>query len=565
MIVRYGDYNPVWKGGYGLNDNLNKYKELFSCIFDGAMLWNIAIYVRLSKDDGNSVSLSIVNQIKKISRYLKNFKDFIIYDIYIDDGLTGTDFDRNDYIRLQNDVDNKLVNCIIVKDLTRYSRNIADGIKQLDNYVLEKNIRFISVGIPEIDTYLQPTSISSSEVYQALQNAEDFARITSKKVRDIKEIKRFDGEKNGGFPPYGYLPNPSGEHWLPDPGAQEIVKRMFLWSMAGVSDTQVAKKLNDLNIPNPTLYKQQVLGLKYQNPQAHKNSGLWWPATVHRILADKTYLGCSVQGKSSSFDHKRHKQIPKRKEEYVVVPNAHESTIDSAIFEKVNDIRKQRMRSTKNSGKVHIFANLVYCADCKRAMKKTSARGYSYLVCRTYRDMGSDYCTYKRSINFDLLEEVILNVIQYQIKLIADFQLIIDKMNRQPVINNRSVRLKGLIEYTKKEILKVEHIIDSSYYDWKNDDISKEQYQRIRSEMNKKSEQLKCNLQGLLEKEKLLQDTNLNDEFLGNVLNNKNIVSLDRLVVLELINKIYINDDKSIRIEFNYEDQYLMILDSDFG
>lgn len=282
-------------------------------------------------------------------------------------------------------------------------------------------------------------------------------------------------------------------------------------------------------------------------------------------MADKTYLGCSVQGKSSSFDHKRHKQIPKRKEEYVVVPNAHESTIDSAIFEKVNDIRKQRMRSTKNSGKVHIFANLVYCADCKRAMKKNSARGYSYLVCRTYRDMGSDYCTYKRSINFDLLEEVILNVIQYQIKLIADFQLIIDKMNRQPVINNRSVRLKGLIEYTKKEILKVEDIIDSSYYDWKNDDISKEQYQRIRSEMNKKSEQLKCNLQGLLEKEKLLQDTNLNDEFLGNVLNNKNIVSLDRLVVLELINKIYINDDKSIRIEFNYEDQYLMILDSDFG
>lgn len=179
-----------------------------------------------------------------------------------DDGLTGTDFDRNDYIRLQNDVDNRLVNCIIVKDLTRYSRNIADGIKQLDNYVLEKNIRFISVGIPEIDTYLQPTSISSSEVYQALQNAEDFARITSKKVRDIKEIKRFDGEKNGGFPPYGYLPNPSGEHWLPDPGAQEIVKRMFLWSMAGVSDTQIAKKLNDLNIPNPTLYKQQVLVLQ---------------------------------------------------------------------------------------------------------------------------------------------------------------------------------------------------------------------------------------------------------------------------------------------------------------
>lgn len=543
-----------------MNDNLNKYKELFGCIFDGSMLWKIAIYVRLSKDDGNSVSLSIVNQIKKISRYLRSFKDFIIYDIYIDDGLTGTDFDRHDYIRLQNDVDNQLVNCIIVKDLTRYSRNIADGIKQLDNYVLEKNIRFISVGIPEIDTHLDPTSISSSEVYQALQNAEDFARITSKKVRDIKEIKRFDGEKNGGFPPFGYLPNPSGEHWLPDPGAQEIVKKMFLWSMAGVSDTQIAKKLNGLNIPNPTLYKQQVLGLKYQNPQARKNSGLWWPATVHRILADKTYLGCSVQGKSSSFDHKRHKQIPRRKEEYVIVPDAHESTIDSGLFEKVSEIRKQRMRSSKGSGKVHMFANLVYCANCKKAMKKTSARGYSYLVCRTYRDMGSDYCTYKRSISFRTLEEVILNVIQYQIKLIADFQLLADKLNQQSVVDSRLVRLNGLIEYTKKEILKVEYIIDRSYYDWKSDDISKEQYQRIQGEMNRRSEQLKDNLQGLLEEESLVKDTKLNDGLCESFLGNGNIGCLDRFLLLELVNRIYINSDKSIRIEFNYADQYLLIL-----
>lgn len=219
-----------------LKHNLNEYKELFKCISDGSMYWKVAIYVRLSKDDGNSVSLSIINQIKKIARYFRNFENFYLYDIYIDDGLTGTDFDRSDFLRLQNDVDNKFVNCIIVKDLTRYSRNLADGIKQLDDYVLEKKIRFISVGIPDVDTYLDPTAISSSEVYQALQNAEDFARITSKKVRDIKEIKRYDGEKNGGFPPFGYLPNPDGEHWLPDPNAHEIIKKMFLWSLDGVSD-----------------------------------------------------------------------------------------------------------------------------------------------------------------------------------------------------------------------------------------------------------------------------------------------------------------------------------------
>ena len=368
-----------------------QYANLFDKVSAGNPIWKIGIYVRLSKEDGKSVSLSVVNQIKRIARSLRHMDDFEVIDIYIDDGKTGTDFDRSDFIRLEEDIANKTVNCMIVKDFTRYARNIADGIKALERFVLEQKIRFISLDIPEVDTYKDPTAISSSEVYNALNSAEDFARTTSKKVRAIKEIKREDGEKNGGFPPYGYLPNPNGEHWLYDPVAGEIIKQMYAWSASGMSDGQIAKKLNLMGVPNPTAYKKSI-GLKYQNPQAINNSGLWWPSSIKNILEDKNNIGCSVQGKSSSFDHKRHKQIRKSKEEYVVVAGRHEKTVSDELFEQVAQIRSTRSRVSKTTGKVHTFANLVYCSNCKRGMKKTNSKEHHYLVCRTYKDAGKEFC-----------------------------------------------------------------------------------------------------------------------------------------------------------------------------
>lgn len=544
-----------------VNHNLETYKHLFKCLYNGNMTWKIAIYVRLSKDDGKKVSLSIVNQIKLIARFLRDLEDFTIVDIYIDDGLTGTDFERNDFMRLQEDVQNKLVNCIIVKDLTRYARNIADGIKELDRFVLEHGIRFISLDIPQVDTLKDPTQISSPEVYQTLQEAENFARTTSIKVRNIKALKREDGEKNGGYPPYGYLPNPDGEHWLYDPVAGETVKKIFLWSAEGMSDREIAKKLNSMSVPNPTAYKK-LLGLKYANPNSENNSGLWWGTTVRRILTDKNHIGCSVQGKSSSFDHKRHKQVPKKKEDYVIVPDCHEKAVTDEIFEKVAQLRSQRTRITKATKKVHLFANLVYCSHCKKAMKKTNGRGYEYLVCRTYRELGKEFCGTSRAISMKLLENLVLEVIQSQIDIIIDMQAIVQKINEQPHVSNQSNRINQLVKNVKHEIDRTEHIFDSSYVDWKNGDISKEQYGRIRVETEKKLDQLRMNLRGLFsEQQKISKGIKSNNEYFERFLKYKNVQKLDRLMLIELIHRIYINEDKSVNIEFNYADQYELILD----
>ncbi|MCL2106737.1 MAG: recombinase family protein [Oscillospiraceae bacterium] len=544
-----------------LKPNLKTYAHLFDKLSSGKPIWLIGPYVRLSKEDGNSVSLSIVNQIKMIARALRTFDDFRIVDIYIDDGKTGTDFDRSDYVRLEQDIFGKQVNCMMVKDLNRYSRNIADGIKALDDFVLTHKLRFISLGIPEIDTYKDPTAISSAEVYGALNAAEDFARTTSKKVRAIKAIKREDGEKNGGHPPYGYLPNPNGENWLYDPVAGEIVKQMFAWSASGMSDRAIVKKLNLLGIPNPTAYKKSI-GLKYYNPNAEKNSGLWWPATVKRILEDKTNIGYSVQGKSSSFDHKRHKQIPNKKEDYVIVADRHERAVSDELFETVIQARSARTRVSNKTGVVHLFAGLVYCSGCNLAMKKTSAKGHEYLVCRTYREAGAEHCTGKRGIRFDVLEDIVLTAIQAQVALIADLQSVVEGINGRPEINKQSIRINQLLESCQREFERETNLLDSSYYDWKNGDISREQYQRIREESEKRLEQIRATLQMLAaERQKAAQGIGANNEYFERFLKYQNVEALDRLMLVEMIERIYVHEDKSVKVEFNFIDQYLRVMD----
>jgi len=546
-----------------LRANLKEYAHLFNVLTKGNAFWKIALYVRLSNDDGKSVSKSILFQIKMLARFIRDeLEDFEVVDIYIDDGLTGTDFDRHDYIRLHEDVENKEINCIIVKDLTRYARNIADGIKELDSYVLEHKIRFISIDIPEIDTYKDPKAISSPEVYQALQDAENHARNTSVKIRRVQAIKREDGEPTGGFPPYGYLsnPDPLEKNYIIDPDASKIIKKIFLWGYSGLGSTAIAKRLNEMGIPNPTEYKR-LKGFNYNNPQARNNSGKWWPQTVNKILINKAYVGFMVQGKTTSFDHKRHRQEPVPVENYVFVPDCHDKLIDDDMFKNVTEGRKGRTRITK-TGEPHIFTNLVCCAGCKRGLCKTNNKNKtSYLICRTNKYLGS-FCEEKASIRLDKLEKDVLVLIQSQINLVSDLQAIVEKINQKPKTKNRSERLEKLYQNTQEKIDSSRKKLMESWNDWKDGLLSKEQYTLINADIEKKIEQLQITQKNISDlQKKIKQGIDASDKYFEKFLKYKNIEALDRLLLNELVKKIYINKDKTIDIEFNYQDQYLLILD----
>ncbi|MCL1788016.1 MAG: recombinase family protein, partial [Defluviitaleaceae bacterium] len=343
--------------------------------------------------------------------------------------------------------------------------------------------------------------------------------------------------------------------------AGETVKQMFTWSASGMSDIAIAKKLNSLGILNPTAYKKSI-GLNYFHPRAATNSGLWWPTTVRGILNDKTNIGCSVQGKSSSFDHKRHKQIPNQKEDYVIVEGCHEKAVSDDLFDTVAQVRSTCSRVCKQTGTVHLFAGLVYCSNCNMAMKKTNASGNAYLVCKTYQYSGEEYCTRGRSIRFDALADIVLAVVQAQIGLVANLQAIVEEINDRPEINRQSLRINQLLENCQREFERETQLLDASYRDWKSGDISREQYQRIRDEAEKKLEQIRATLQTLsVEQLKAAQGVKTNNEYFERFLKYQNVEALDRLMLVELIDRIYINEDKSVKVEFNFSDQYMRVMD----
>lgn len=279
------------------------------------------------------------------------------------------------------------------------------------------------------------------------------------------------------------------------------------------------------------------------------------------MLQDKSYIGYSVQGKSSSFDHKRHKQIKIPKDQYIEVPDCHEKIVPVELFEEVQKKRSQRLRCTK-TGEVHKFATLVHCGNCKGTMRKSGSSTYDYLVCRTYKDFGKEYCSPRNSIRYDKLENYVLKAIQLQITFVLDLQQLIEKINLNEAVCNKSSRIEKALEDNEKEIEKEEYHLDLSYYDWKNGDISKEQYKRLRYACEDRVKQLSevsVNLKN--QKRKLEEGLQSNDDYFKKFVKYKNITELNREILKDLIENIYVYPDGRIEINFNYKDQYELILD----
>jgi len=228
----------------------------------------------------------------------------------------------------------------------------------------------------------------------------------------------------------------------------------------------------------------------------------------------------------------------------------------------VAQIRSTRSRVSKKTGTVHLFAGLVYCSNCNMTLKKTEAKGNEYLVCKTYHYAGEEYCSRKRSIRIDTLEEIVLAVVQAQIGLVTNLQAIVEEINERPEINRQSLRINQLLENCQREFERETQLLDASYRDWKNGDISREQYQRIREETEKKLEQIRATLQMLsVEQLNAARGVAANNEYFERFLKYQNIEAVDRLMLVELIHGIYINEDKSVKVEFNFDDQYMRIMD----
>lgn len=529
-------------------------------------IWKVAVYVRLSKEDEEErvESNSITNQKSLILEYLRNKDEFVIYDIYIDDGYSGTDFNRPDFQRLLNDMKDNKFNTVIVKDLSRLGRNYIEVGNYIEQIFPLFKIRFIAIN-DMVDSYKDPASVNNVIVpFKNLMN-DEYCRDISMKIRSAFNTRKKNGEFVGAWAPYGYLKDPKNKyHFIIDEEAAQIVRMIFNMSLEGKGRNTIAKELNAMGILSPTGYKNEVLKLNYCNISAKKfdKDYAWTHTTVSQILKNRVYIGDMVQGKERVISYKIHKCVKVPKEEWEIVENTHEPIIDRETFFKIQDILFSRDTRTEKNGELSMFAGHVRCADCKRAMNKKTLsnknrnRDYWYYICSTYRNKSKDLCS-KHSIRNDKLEQAVLEAIKLQINLIIEMEEILQEINKSNTVNLRNNNIENSIIRQEQELEKNKKLKKAAYEDWKLGVITQEEYSEYAESYIRKINELEEVIEYLY-KEKAEYEVQVKSEnsWIKIFKKNQNITELTKDVINELIDCIYIHEGGDITISFRFNDEY---------
>lgn len=301
-------------------------------------MWKVVAYLRLSKEDNeNMESNSIVNQRKLIEQYISKKGDLKLVDFYIDDGYSGTNFNRPGFKRLLEDKKNKKINCIVVKDLSRFARSHIQADMYFENIFPILNIRFISV-TENIDSFENPDSMDNLIVpFKNLLN-DAYAKEISKKVKSALTTKRLNGEFIGTFAAYGYLKDSKDKHKLIiDKVASNIIIQIFDSIIKGKTAREIANQLNKNNILTFAMYKKKN-ELKNDNIEIDKK---WNAKMINVILQNRVYTGDLIQGKKKAENYHTHKLISTSKAEWIITQNHHEPIIQKDKFHKVQEIIKK--------------------------------------------------------------------------------------------------------------------------------------------------------------------------------------------------------------------------------
>lgn len=373
--------------------------------------YNVGIYCRLSNDDErDGESVSIENQKLLLQNYVRQ-RGWNEVDVYIDDGYSGTNFNRPGVRRLIEDAKAKRINVILVKDLSRFGRNYIEFGQYTDYLFPSLGCRFIALN-NGIDTM---SDNGSTDVMCFLNLFNEFySRDTSKKVKAVKKACAESGKFMGTYPAYGYKRDPADKHHLViDEDIAPVVRRIFEMRAAGTGFHAIAVMLNEEGIPSPGVLYYQRKGQSDPRRVNHK----WADQTVKNIVRSEVYIGNMVQGKTGTLSYKSRKLVGKPEEEWIRVEGTHEPIISRELWDTVASIDKKKVRkSSAADGYKSIFTGLVYCADCGFKMRNHVERftykdgrpgRYSSFICGNYARSGKSACTI-HTIYEDVLKELVL-------------------------------------------------------------------------------------------------------------------------------------------------------------
>ena len=424
-----------------------------------------ALYCRLSQDDGREgESNSISNQKEILSQYARA-NGFHNTMFFVDDGISGTTFDRPDFQRMQRMIENGEIGVVIVKDLSRFGRNYLDVGEYLEIKYPTLGVRFIAIQ-ENVDT-LKNTGTEMMPFNNIFN--EWYAAQTSKKIRAVWKSKADKGERIAAAIPYGYIKSQDDpKQWIIDEEAAKVVRYIFELTLEGLGPMKIARRLEDEQILSPTAYYLEN-GRKSSNDISARGKCAWSTTSVRHILENRQYTGCTVNFKTSLVSYKVHKTVYNPEEEWQIIPNTQEAIIDEDTFNRVQELRDSRRRNTA-TGRESLFSGLLYCADCKSKLYFCAAKSIKpeqeFHRCSAYKEnRGSCSIHFIREV---VLREAILELVKRVALFIQQYEAVFlymyaKKHNITKEVNSRN--MKAAIEWNKRRIKELDKLIERIYED----------------------------------------------------------------------------------------------------
>lgn len=519
--------------------------------------YNACIYARLSKEDcKNKESESITNQINLIKNYLSEKSDITIKMTKIDDGYSGSNFNRPAFKEMIEEIKKGAINCIVVKDFSRFGRNFIDTAKYIEKIFPMLNVRFIAIN----DSYDSINENEEDNIIVPFKNLinDAYVKDISLKVKSQKNMKMKNGEFIGSFATYGYLKDPKDKTKLiVDETVKNVIAEIFNLKIKGYSSQAIADKLNAKGILSPMEHKKSI-GLNYETPFKKNDKAKWQALTVTRILKNDIYIGTLTQGKTTTINHKINLVSKKDKKDWYVIENNHTPIIDKQTFNTVQSILLKDTRISPYQNTVFKFSGIAVCGDCGRNMIMkncgTKEKPNYYLICSGYKNKSG--CN-SHIIKYDTLDSIVLKTLQMYFSLFVNVANILNTIDEISDNNSKISTLKNVILEKEIEIEKYKNYKFKIYTDFNENLISKTEYLDYSQKYDIEIEKLSKIVLDLSTEIKNIKAGNTDREkWLKAFKELKNIPYLDRALIVTLLNKIEIYNNDTIVIKYLFENEF---------
>lgn len=510
------------------------------------MDYHAALYIRLSKEDeSEGPSQSVQNQESLLREFVQQHR-LSVYDTYVDDGWSGTSFDRPDFQRMVADIEAKKVNMVITKDLSRLGRDYIMTGHYMERYFPEHRVRYISL-LDGIDTGVDSTA-NDITPFRAIMN-DMYAKDISKKIKSVKRDKQRKGQFIGGKPVYGYKMHPTEKNKIViDEEVAPVVRRIFALALSGMSCRNIATLLNQEGVPTPATYAN----LPVARPGPY--TGLWSSERISDMLQNETYIGNMVQGRSVKISYKSKKCLKQDPANWVVVEGTHEPLVDAETFRKVRLLVNSR-KHTRSRTYDFLLKGLIFCHECGyplAVLNRKNARGEDvlYFVCRTYqRFTKAGVCTCHSIKEKTVTDAVIAKVREVCQAYLNPDELLL--MAREAVENaGKQSSLETELQALQSKIDSLTANLDRMYTDRLNGLLPEADFQRIFGRIKGEREQLEEKRQALeFQRKSPVRSEDRARELVQRFIET---AGESRELLVSLIERVELTEDKEVMIKFRF-------------